>query len=139
VPPDDTRAPSLTLRQVGVARLLLAVLVAGLAAAFGALLLGEYPFSGATPWVAGVLFGYVVAEIVVSVGRRRGILLGLLAAVFAAAALLWAGWISAGDGKQPYPAMAWAAAAVAVVVALLRAGPPIGKRARRPREVVPPA
>jgi membrane associated rhomboid family serine protease len=129
----------LTPRQVSVARLLLAIVLGGLAAAFGALLLGEYPFSGATPWIAGLLFGYVVAEIVVSVSHRRGILLGLLAAAFSAAALLWSGWISAGDGKQRYPAMAWVAAAVAVVVALLRAGPALGRRARRPREVAPPA
>lgn len=123
MPPRDSRAVALTTRQAGVARCLLALLVGALAAAFGALLLGEYPFSGATPWVAGLLFGYVVAEIVVSVSHQRGLLLGALSALFAGAALVWAGWISAGDGKQAYPAMAWVAAAIAVVVGLLRAGP----------------
>lgn len=121
----------LTPRQMAVARTVLAVVVAGLVAAFAALLLGEYPFSGATPWVAGLLFGYVVAEIVATVSRRRGLALGAISALLAAAALIWAAWISAGDGKQPFPAMAWAAVAVAVVVAVLRVGPPLRRKRQR--------
>lgn len=111
---------------------MLAVVVAGLAAAFAALLLGEYPFSGATPWVAGLLFGYVVAEIVVTVSRQRGVTLGAVSALLAAAALIWAAWISAGDGKQPYPVMAWAAVAIAVAAAVLRAGPPLRRKRPHP-------
>lgn len=130
MPSSVTRSGLLTRRQAVIARAVLAVLVAGLVAAFAALLLGEYPFSGATPWVAGVLLGFVVAEILVSIGRSRGLLFGALAAAFSAGALLWAGWISAGDGKQPFPAMAWVAAALAIVAAVLRAGPKPAKRSR---------
>ena len=39
-------------------RLVLAVIAGAAVAAFGGLILGEYPFTGATPYVAGVLFGW---------------------------------------------------------------------------------
>src|SRR5687767_3656416 len=48
----------------------LAVVAGAAVAAFGALILGEYEFRGTMPYVAGVLFGLVVAEAVVGVARR---------------------------------------------------------------------
>ena len=44
---------------------------AAAAAALGALILGEYEFTGTLPWVAGPLFGLVIGEVVVGVGRSR--------------------------------------------------------------------
>lgn len=95
----------------------------GLAAAvsvLGAFILGEYQFEGFLPLGAGVLFGLVVAEVAVEVGRRRTVPVAVLCAAFAAAGLVWAGWISAGEGLQPIPGGAWLAAAVGAAAAALR-------------------
>jgi hypothetical protein len=105
-------------------------LVAGAAvAALGGLILGEYEFEGAFPYVAGVLFGLVVAEVVVSVGAWRGPVPAVASAAFAAGGLAWAAWITSGEGIEPWPALAWVAMALAAGAAAVRAGP----RPRRPR------
>lgn len=111
-------------------------MVAGAAvAALGALILGEYEFTGAMPFVAGVLFGLVVAEVVVSVGRWTGVLPAVAAAVPTAVGLAWAAWIDSGEGLEPWPVLAWAAIALGVVAAGLRAGRSGtgGARVRSPR------
>ena len=53
--------------------------------------------------MAGALFGLVVAEIVVEVGRRRTVGVAVVAGLEAAGGLVWAGWISAGEGLEPIP------------------------------------
>ena len=98
-------------------------LVAGAAvAALGALILGEYEFVGWFPWVAGVLFGLVVAEAVVTTGDWRGPVPGGASAVLAAAGLAGAAWITSGEGLEPWPATAWLAMALAAAAALLLGG-----------------
>ena len=95
----------------------------GLAAALtvlGAFILGEDQFNGFLPLGAGVLFGLVVAEVAVEVGRRRTVPIAVLCAALAAAGLVWAGWISASEGLQPVPGGAWLAAAVGAAAAALR-------------------
>ena len=52
-------------------RLLIGMTLGALVAAFGALFLGEYEFDEALPIGAGVLMGYLVAEVVVSIGKHR--------------------------------------------------------------------
>jgi hypothetical protein len=91
-----------------------------LVAAVGALILGEYQFEGLLPFGAGALFGLVVAEVVVEVGRRRTAPVAIVAGLSAAAGLVWAGWISAGSGLSPIPSGAWLAAVVGFVAAVLR-------------------
>lgn len=96
------------------------LLLGAIASILGAFILGEYQFEGYVPITAGVLFGLVVAEIVVEVGRRRTLVVGALAGLEAAGGLVWAGWISGGEGLGPIPGGAWLAAGLAVVAAVLR-------------------
>jgi len=115
-------------------RLALAVLAGTATAAFCALILGEYEFVGTTPYVAGVLFGLVVAEAVVTVARRGGLALAAAAAALAAAGLVWAAWISAGRDWDYVPSLAWVSVALGAACAGLRtaraavrrSGPPAG-------------
>jgi hypothetical protein len=104
------------------ARAALALVLAAVGCALGALILGEYDFSGVTPYFAGALFGLVIAELVVEVGKLRSWLVGLLTAVLVGGALLWAAWISSGEGLRPFPAAGWAAVAVGMTSSAWRAG-----------------
>lgn len=101
-------------------RTALGLLVAAAVAALGALILGEYEFTGALPYVAGPLFGLVIGEVVVGVGRSRAVVVALVAAALSAAGIAWAGWIDSTEGLEPVKAAVWVAAALAAVVALLR-------------------
>lgn len=95
--------------------------VCGLAAAaLGALILGEYEFTGSLPFIAGPLFGLVVGEVVVGVGRDRSIPVGLLAGATAFGGVAWAGWIDSTQGVEPVKPLAWVAAALAAVCASAR-------------------
>jgi hypothetical protein len=114
---DWSGLPSPELLRAGIA-----LLLGALASTFGAFLLGEYQFDGTMPVVAGALFGLVVAELVVEVGRRRTRPIGLIAGLECAGGLLWAGWISAGEGLEPISGGAWLAAVIALVVASVRIG-----------------
>ena len=96
--------------------------------ALGALILGEYEFSGVTPTGAGILFGLVISEIVLEIGVTRHPVIGVLTAGMVAAALAWAGYVSSGEGLRPFPNGAWVAMAFGAVSAGLRAG---GLRQRR--------
>ena len=97
-------------------------LLAGAAvAALGAKILGEYEFTGWFPFVAGVLFGLVIGEVVVSVGRWRGPVPAAAGALLAAGGLAWAGWIDSSEGLEPFPTLAWVAMALGAAAAALRA------------------
>lgn len=96
-------------------------LICGTAAALlGALILGEYEFTGMLPFVAGPLFGLAVSEIVVSVGRSRSLLVAAPTAAVAFAGVMWAGWIDSSEGVEPIKALAWVAAVLAFLAALAR-------------------
>lgn len=103
-------------------RLALALLAGAAVAALGALVLGEYPFTGWTPYVAGPLFGLVVAEVVVSLARRRGPVVAVPAAAWASAGMAWAAWISSGRDWAYVPSAAWAGVGLAAAAAVFRAG-----------------
>jgi hypothetical protein len=90
------------------------------AATLGALILGEYEFTGSLPFVAGPLFGLAIGEIVVGVGRNRAVAIGVVAAVLAFGGIAWAGWIDANEGIEPVKGLVWVAATLAAVVAGLR-------------------
>lgn len=98
--------------------------VGAAAAAFGALILGEYQFTGFTPYAAGTLFGLVVAEVVATVGRRRGWVVGVGSGLLAAGGIVWAAWISAGRDWSYVPGSAWLGAALALVAAPVWVGRP---------------
>lgn len=101
-------------------RAVLGVVCAAALAALGALILGEYEFTGLLPFVAGPLFGLVVGEVVVGVGQRRTLPVGLVAGAVAFAGLAWAGWIDSSGGLEPVKGLVWVGAALAAVMALLR-------------------
>ncbi|MBA3654836.1 MAG: hypothetical protein H0W70_11675 [Actinobacteria bacterium] len=92
-------------------RLALALLGGAVTAAFGAVILGEYQLAGFTGAIAGALFGLAVAEVVLSAGgpavRARQTAPMIAAAVFTAAGLAWAGWISAGHLWGEVPPALW--------------------------------
>lgn len=124
-PPGDPDAPADSVDWFGLPspaalRATGALGVAALATVLGAFILGEYQFRGWLPPVAGILFGVVIAEITVELGRRRNVVVATTCGALTAAGLLWAGWISAGEGLEPIPAGAWLAAALGLVSALLR-------------------
>ena len=89
-------------------------------AALGALILGEYEFTGSLPFIAGPLFGLVVGEVVVGVGRLRSLAVALPAAAAAFGGIVWAGWIDSSEGVEPVKAVVWVAAGLAATAALLR-------------------
>ena len=92
-------------------RTVLGIVVGALTCALGALILGEYEFSGVTPIGAGVLFGLVISEIVLEIGATRHPAVGVLSAAMVASALAWAGYLSSGEGLRPFPNGAWVAMA----------------------------
>jgi hypothetical protein len=124
----------------------IASLAAGaVVAAVGGLVLGEYPFIGWTPYVAGVLFALIVTEVMLSIGHKHGPILGFGGAALSAAGLGWAVWISSGRGVAPIPGGGWIAIALGAVVSLARgllpgmraaAGPP-APAATTPPEATP--
>jgi hypothetical protein len=115
-------------------RPILGIASAVLACALGALILGEYEFSGATPIGAGLLFGLVISEIVIEVGATRAPVIGVVTAALVAGALAWAAWVSSGEGLRPFPTGAWVAMAIGALAAGARTG-----GWRRPAEDVTPA
>ena len=101
-------------------RVLLAMTVAAFVAALGALFLGEYEFDESLPIAAGPLLGYIVAEIVVSMGKHRSKTMAAIVAVWSASAILLAGHLDS-NGTEPIKVGAYASAAAAALVAGLRA------------------
>ena len=102
-------------------RAAVAVTLAAGMSALAAPILGEYEITLSTGFVAGVVVGLVVAEIVVSGTRWRGPMPVVVAVGLAVASLGWAGWIDAGEGLEPYPTGGWIAVATGGVVAAARA------------------
>src|SRR3954447_21712738 len=103
-------------------RQLVAVIAGVVAAAAGALIAGEYAFTGAVPYIVGMLLGLAIAEIVVAIARRPTVVLGTASAVVAAGGVAYAAWDDAGYGIRPIAANAWAGVAVGFVTAGLRGG-----------------
>lgn len=98
-----------------------AVLAALVAAALGAVILGEYELAGVRPLLAGLLFGVAVAEIIASVAGPVEVDPRLLAAsaLIAEAGLVWATWISTGHELDLAGASAWSGIVIGTVAAPL--------------------
>ena len=110
-------------------RVLAAMTLGALVAAFGALFLGEYEFDESLPIAAGPLLGLIVAEIVVSVGRHRSKTMAGILAVWAATAVLLAGHLDS-NGVEPIKVGAYASAVVAALAAGFRGNRWFGDRRR---------
>ncbi|MGH9178853.1 MAG: hypothetical protein ACRD0N_09910 [Acidimicrobiales bacterium] len=115
-------------------RRVLALAAGAVAAAGGALILGEYELEGMTPVVAGVLFGLVVAEVVTAAGKRRDVPAAVASAAVSAAGMTWAAWRSTGPDEHwsLVPGMAWVGVGLAALAALAWVRTP-GRRAARSR------
>jgi hypothetical protein len=110
-------APAARALRIGVS-----LVLASLLTALGALVLGEYEFTGAMPFVAGPLFGLVIGELVLTVARMRSWPLAAAAACLAALGLLGAGWIDADEGVEPISGLVWPAMALGAVAAVISVG-----------------
>jgi hypothetical protein len=99
-------------------RLILAGLAAVAVGTLGALILGEYPFTGVTVLAAAVIFGLFISEAAVAVARSEGdVRLAVAVGVVAAAATTWAAWISTGRDLSFLGAAGWTAVGLAAVTA----------------------
>ena len=114
----------------------LALVVGAVAAAFGALVFGEYQFTGASGVLYGALVGIFVAEAVVLVDRPARLTTAAACAVIAGAGVWWAAWISVGGRHThaPIPGMGWLAIVVGGAVAAVTATSP-WRRVRGSRRV----
>jgi hypothetical protein len=99
-----------------------AIVVAAFASALGGVVLGEYQFEGLMPYGAGLLFGLVVGELVVTVGHSRTLPLAVVSAALVAAGLGWAAWISSGEGLRPFPTLGWVAMGIGALATAGRVG-----------------
>lgn len=108
--------------------------VGAAAAAFGAVILGEYQLEGATPIVAGLLFGLILAELMTAVAKDRGTPLAGAAAVLAATGMTWGAWLSTGPDEDWsfVPDLAWLGVALAAAAAAVWVRSP-ARRARGSR------
>jgi hypothetical protein len=104
-------------------RPILALVAAAIAAAFGAQVLGEYQLTLLTGIAAGVGVGFLLAELVLALGRRRGVVQAAVAAVLAAGCVWWAAWIDSGEGLQPIRGTAWLAVVLAAATTAARLRP----------------
>jgi uncharacterized membrane protein YqhA len=103
-------------------RTIVAVVVATLSMAFGALIAGEYAFVGTTAFVASGLFGVAIAEIIASLARRVDVYLMAAAALLVEAGTVWSMWISTSHRLDLAPVVSWAGVVfgMAAAVAWLR-------------------
>ena len=106
-------------------RLVLALVAGAATSALAALILGEYEMTGWTPYLCGIAFGLVVAEVVTSIGRRSGPALAVACAALAGGGMVWAAWISSGRDWSYVPGAVWVGVGLAVVAALLLATRPV--------------
>jgi ABC-type cobalamin transport system permease subunit len=118
-------------------RLVLGLAAAAGVGALGAVVLGEYTFSGVSVLGSGVLLGLFVAEAAVAVSRRRGVALGLASGAVAGTAMTWAAWISTGRDLSFLEPEGWAAVALAALAAGIRGWWPRRARDSSPREPAP--
>lgn len=119
-------------------RQLLALAAGAATAALGAHILGEYELAGATAVVAGTVFGLVVGEVVVAVGRRQDLVPALAAAPLVAAGLVWAAWIWTGRPWSALRGGAWLAVVIGVVVTVVWVAGPRLRDAERPGDGTSP-
>ena len=91
-----------------------------LSLALGALILGEYEFTGTLPWIAGPLFGLVIGEVVVGAGGSHHVAVAVVVALLSFAGIAWAGWIDSTQGVEPVKSLVWVSAGLAALFGFLR-------------------
>jgi hypothetical protein len=103
-----------------VLRTVSGLVCAAAVAALGALILGEYEFTGTLPYIAGPLFGLAIGEVTVAVGHTRSTAAAAAACLISMGGVTWAGWIDSSSGVEQFHSGVFAAAALAGVAAFLR-------------------
>ncbi|MDQ2727373.1 MAG: hypothetical protein M3Y91_05830 [Actinomycetota bacterium] len=112
-------------------RSLLALLFGVVMAVVLALIVGEYPFAGLTPYLVAVVVPAIIATVVVATGRRHSDRLWAASGLLGGASIGWALWISTGRGLDPVPTSGWIAIALAGAWPLAWAAV-LARRSRRP-------
>ncbi|MGI8492478.1 MAG: hypothetical protein ACR2KC_04330 [Acidimicrobiales bacterium] len=90
-------------------RVALAALAGLVLAGAAAVILGEYPFTGWTPYLAAAIVPLVLWGALSAIVDRPGPSPWVAAGVLSSGGLAWAVWISTGHGLDPVPAGGWAA------------------------------
>ncbi|MBA2607519.1 MAG: hypothetical protein H0U92_01105 [Actinobacteria bacterium] len=98
-------------------RVVIGALAAIFVALLGGLIIGEYQLLGAWALVAGVLFGLVVAEGTITVGKSSDWFVVIVAAVAAFGGYTWSAYIEAGDSFGRIAGLRWVGALLALVSA----------------------
>jgi hypothetical protein len=98
-------------------RFVAAVAAAAFTALVASLIVGEYGVAGWVTIFVGVVAGLVIGEVASSVAGSREWSLALTAAAIAAAGVAWGAWLDSGRGVAPLGSEAFAAPALAAVVA----------------------
>jgi len=99
-----------------------AAVVGAAIASVSAVILGDYPLSGAVPWVAALLIPGVIGISMTAVAGRYRTVLWAVTGPLAAASLGWGIRIATGWGLDPVPDAAWAAIAIGLAWPLAWAG-----------------
>ena len=108
---------------MGAVRIALAGVLCAAGAVVLGFILGEYEFSLWIGLVAGLVVGFLLAELALGVAGERDWVVAGVIAVIAAGALLWAGRVDSDGGVEPYPVTAVLGAVLAAAVALWRLRP----------------
>lgn len=88
---------------------LIAAVVAGCAiACLAAVTLGEYPLTGAIPWLACIIVPALIATAMTTIAGKHRRALWVVAGPLSCASLAWGVAISTTWGLDPVPTAAWA-------------------------------
>jgi hypothetical protein len=112
-------------------RSVLALVLGAAVAVVLALIVGEYPFAGLTPYLVAVAVPAIIGTVTVWTGRRHPDRLWAASGLLGGASVGWALWISTGRGLDPVPAAGWVSVALAVAWPLAW-GTILARRSRRP-------
>jgi hypothetical protein len=96
-------------------RLVAAGVLGAAIAAVAAVILGDYPLSGAVPWFAAVVIPGVIGVTLTAVAGRYRSALWAATGPLSAASLAWGVRIATGWGLDPVPRAAWTAIAIGLV------------------------
>ena len=89
-------------------RLIAAVLAGCLIACLAAVTLGEYPLTGAIPWLACVIVPALIGTAMAAIAGRHQRALWFATGPLSCACLAWGVGISTTWGLEPLPSAAWA-------------------------------
>jgi hypothetical protein len=87
-----------------------------------AVILGDYPLSGAVPWVSALLVPGVIGVTMTTIAGSHRPAIWAATGPLAAASLLWGVRIATGWGLDPVPGAAWAAVVLGLAWPLAYAG-----------------